>query len=133
MTAWRTDFTPFVLDLLDFIGEKIGAALESEVFALASRLFSIPVVCRSKRPKKAKSTQEFWFSPKSTQDFWEIDSKFFGIDSLIILSGPNKSESIKSLIHRLAPKIRESQSQRILIRFPIKTNIRESISATHRS
>jgi hypothetical protein len=48
-----------------------------------------------------------------------------------VLSGPIKCESAKSLIHRLAPKIRESQNQRILSRFPIKTNIRESISATH--
>jgi hypothetical protein len=30
MTTWRTEFSAFLLDLLDFIEEKIGEALESE-------------------------------------------------------------------------------------------------------
>jgi hypothetical protein len=49
----------------------------------------------------------------------------------LLLSGPIKCESPKSLIHRLAPRICESQNQRILSRFSIKANIRESISAPH--
>jgi hypothetical protein len=36
MTTWRTEFSAFVLDLLDFLEEKIGEALETEATRFAA-------------------------------------------------------------------------------------------------
>ncbi len=47
MTTWRTEFTAFVLDLLDFVEEKIGEALETEDSrraALSEAAGAIPVL-----------------------------------------------------------------------------------------
>ena len=47
MTAWRTDFTAFILDLLDFMEEKIAEALETEdsrIGAIGEAAGAIPLL-----------------------------------------------------------------------------------------
>lgn len=47
MTSRRTDFTAFVLDLMDFIEEKIGEAIENEssrVAAIGEAAGAVPVL-----------------------------------------------------------------------------------------
>jgi hypothetical protein len=73
MTTRRTDFTPLILDLLDFIEEKIAEALESEVSrraALSEAAGAIPLLRERLRQNELANAQSILALGNAIEERW---------------------------------------------------------------
>jgi len=100
MRTWRTEFSEFILDLLDFIEEKITEALENEdsrVAAIGVAAGAIPVLRTRLREDKVASAQVAlaignMIEERYAADEWEAFAKMDRVEfesAARELSGPD--------------------------------------------
>jgi hypothetical protein len=76
MTNWRTDFTAFVLDLMDFVEEKIEEALKTEdsrIGAVNEAAGAIPLLRRRLREDDVVNANFILGLPNMIEERWATE------------------------------------------------------------